>query len=90
VGPRASLQDAENLVPTGIRSPDRPARNESLYRLSYPDLITSLIIRKNMEHLWHDSDRVKPKYYENHQSKCQFVRHKSHTVCHEIEPGPQR
>jgi len=27
---------AENLVPTGIRSPDRPARSESLYRLSYP------------------------------------------------------
>ena len=28
----------ENLTPTGIRSPDRPARSESLYRLSYPDL----------------------------------------------------
>ena len=27
---------AENLAPTGIRSPDRPARNESLYRLRYP------------------------------------------------------
>jgi hypothetical protein len=27
---------AETLVPTGIRSPDLPARNESLYRLSYP------------------------------------------------------
>ena len=27
---------AENLAPTGVRSPDRPARNESLYRLSYP------------------------------------------------------
>ena len=27
---------AENLVPTVIRSPDRPARSESLYRLSYP------------------------------------------------------
>jgi hypothetical protein len=25
-----------NLAPTGIRSPDRPARSESLYRLSYP------------------------------------------------------
>ena len=28
--------DAENLAPTGIRSPDRPARSQSLYRLSYP------------------------------------------------------
>ena len=27
---------SENLVPAGIRSPDRPARSESLYRLSYP------------------------------------------------------
>ena len=27
---------AENLVPTGIRSPDRPARSQSLYRLRYP------------------------------------------------------
>jgi hypothetical protein len=26
---------AEILAPTGIRSPDRPARSESLYRLSY-------------------------------------------------------
>ena len=29
---------AENLATTGIRSPDRPARSESLYRLSYPGL----------------------------------------------------
>ena len=28
---------AENLAPTGIRSPNLPARSESLYRLSYPD-----------------------------------------------------
>ena len=27
---------AENLSPTGIRSPDRPARSQSLYRLHYP------------------------------------------------------
>jgi hypothetical protein len=27
---------AENLAPTGIRSPDRPIRIQSLYRLSYP------------------------------------------------------
>ena len=26
---------AENLASTGIRSPDRPARSESLFRLSY-------------------------------------------------------
>src|SRR5215468_3717085 len=27
---------AENLAPTGIRSPDRPASSQSLHRLSYP------------------------------------------------------
>jgi hypothetical protein len=27
---------AENLAPTGIRSPDRPARSQSLYRLRFP------------------------------------------------------
>ena len=28
--------DGCGMSPTGIRSPDRPARSESLYRLSYP------------------------------------------------------
>ena len=28
---------AENLAPAGLRSTDRPTRNDSLYRLSYPD-----------------------------------------------------
>jgi hypothetical protein len=27
---------AKNLTPTGIRSPDGPARSQSLYRLNYP------------------------------------------------------
>jgi hypothetical protein len=31
---------AENLFPTGIRSPDCPAPSQSLYRLSYPAHIT--------------------------------------------------
>ena len=30
---------AGNLATPGIRSPDRPARNQSLYRLSYPNKI---------------------------------------------------
>jgi hypothetical protein len=34
---------AENLAPTGIRSPDRPARSQSLYRLSYPTHVKTLI-----------------------------------------------
>ena len=34
--PGLVLTGAENLAPTRIRSPDRPARSQSLYRLSYP------------------------------------------------------
>jgi hypothetical protein len=36
VGPRAELDRCGKSRPNGIRSPDRPARIESLYRLSYP------------------------------------------------------
>ena len=35
-GPQCRSGRAENLAPTGIRSPDRPARSQSLYLLSYP------------------------------------------------------
>jgi hypothetical protein len=35
--------DAENLASTGIRSPDRPARSNSLYRLSYPGPLSCII-----------------------------------------------
>ena len=34
--PRPVWTGAEYLDPTGIRYPDRPARSQSLYRLSYP------------------------------------------------------
>jgi hypothetical protein len=34
---------AKNLAHSGIRSPDRPARSQSLYRLSYPAHTTSSI-----------------------------------------------
>jgi len=36
VGPRPIWKGAENLDPTGIRSPDRPVRSQALYRLRYP------------------------------------------------------
>ena len=32
---------AENFAPTGIRSPDFPARSQSLYRLHHPPLLLS-------------------------------------------------
>jgi hypothetical protein len=37
VGPTAGLDMCEKSAPSlGIRSPDRPARSQSLYQLSYP------------------------------------------------------
>jgi hypothetical protein len=38
---------AENLAPTEIRSPDLPARSESVYRLRHPDSFLRNIICKN-------------------------------------------
>jgi hypothetical protein len=37
---------AENLAPIGIRSPDRPARSEPLYRLLYPDPTNKLWVQE--------------------------------------------
>jgi len=39
--PGPAWTGAENLAPTHIRSPDRPARGQSLYRLSYPTHYTT-------------------------------------------------
>jgi hypothetical protein len=39
VGPRAVLAATENLAPTGVRTLNRPARSESLCRLSNPGRI---------------------------------------------------
>ena len=47
-GWKARWTDAENLARTGIRSPDRPARSESLYRLSYPNHPFRKILEQNL------------------------------------------
>jgi hypothetical protein len=39
---------AENLAATGIRSPSRPVRNESPYRLSYSGPQVTLYRQKNI------------------------------------------
>ena len=36
---------AENLAAFGIRSPDRPARSQSLYRLHYPAMCVCVRVR---------------------------------------------
>jgi len=47
VGLRAGLDWCGKSRPTGIRSPDRPAHRQSLYRLHYPAHI-SKVTRKIM------------------------------------------
>jgi hypothetical protein len=50
---------AENLAPTRIRSPDRPARSESLYRLRYPGPYFSNLARENVSgsHYSHSTEK---------------------------------
>ena len=38
---------AENLAPAGARSADRPAHNQSLYRLSYPPVNDNRLVDKS-------------------------------------------
>ena len=42
---------AENIASTGIRSPERPARSQLLYRLSYPAHNLSINILKSALHV---------------------------------------
>jgi hypothetical protein len=39
----------ENLAPTGIRSPARPARRQSLYRLSYPAPLSNSKVKERVQ-----------------------------------------
>ena len=57
MGPRAGLDGCgKTRPPTGIRSPDRPARSESLYRLSCPGPCSAYMIWRVggiFESTWH-------------------------------------
>jgi hypothetical protein len=61
--PKPVWKGAENLAPTGIGSPDRTARSQSRYRLSYPEFrhvsftITHLQCSKATQHR-HTSSRT--------------------------------
>ena len=52
MGPRVGL-DGGKSRPTGIRSPDRPARSQSLYRLSYPAHTDQYVL--NSKRLLHEA-----------------------------------
>ena len=49
VGPRIGLDGCgKSRIPIGIRSPDRPARSELLYRLSYPGPRKTEVLGENV------------------------------------------
>ena len=47
VGPQGLWTGAENLAPTGIRAPDRPAHSKLVYWLSYPGPPLYSVIQKD-------------------------------------------
>jgi hypothetical protein len=49
VGPRAGLDERKISPPTGIRSLDRPARSQSLYRLSYPAHLGIIFVNNQLD-----------------------------------------
>jgi hypothetical protein len=49
VGPRAGLDVFEKYHGQGIRSPERPACSQSLYRLSYPAHQMKTLIDQNLD-----------------------------------------
>jgi hypothetical protein len=49
LGPGAGLDRCGKSRPTGIRSPDLPARSESLYRLSYPGSTVAWTFNKMLD-----------------------------------------
>ena len=52
MGPRSGLDRCEKSPPpTGIRSPDRPARSQSLYQLSYSSPLKYWMVDKKIRHL---------------------------------------
>jgi hypothetical protein len=48
MGPRAGLEGCRKTPPAGIPSPDRPARNQSPFRLRYPGPITHVVQYLNL------------------------------------------
>jgi hypothetical protein len=68
---------AENLAPTGIRSPDRPARSQSLYRLSYPTHHSEVSFRIIIWRWW-------TKMYRNYTEMTQAW--ELHSFCNKYVP----
>ena len=62
MGPRFGLDWCGKSRPIGIRSPDRPARRQSLYRLRCP------------AHAIAQQNAINPKHFFRRLKKCEFLR----------------
>ena len=74
MGPRAGLDGCgKSRHPTGIRSPDRQARSESLYRLSYRGIFSVKVRLLNVHNL---ATRRKPlveNFGEKAMNRCNIL-----------------
>jgi hypothetical protein len=64
-GPGPVWTGAGNLAPTGIRSPDRPARSQSLYRLRYPELNRVIYLKCLRTRMYSLEEKSKRNLYYN-------------------------
>jgi len=53
-------------------------------------LLIRVILEQRVQQCWNDTERGKPKYWDENPSKCHFVYRKSHMDLRGIEPGPPR
>jgi hypothetical protein len=62
---------AENLAPTGIRSPDPPACSQSLYRLSYPgpNFSTSITSKHKIFQIMFPQNNVDTQTHKSHGAR---------------------
>ena len=76
VGPRTGLDRRENIASTGIRSPDRPARSESLYRLSYSGIQDC----HGKSSIWHGKDSAHQQIGLQFKEETCKVLHSEHNI----------
>ena len=67
----------ETSPPTGIRFPYRPARSQSLYRLSYPGPPCVIDERMYADFLWDSTDGGKRNYLARNVYRCFFFHSKT-------------
>jgi hypothetical protein len=63
VGPGPVWTSAKNLAPNGIPSPDRPARSQSLYRLSYRGPRIELLNTQFKYDRWSDIPKQNTRFF---------------------------